>query len=121
MSERHGTEPPSPAALGQFLSRGIRWDVHIDTRPCMSRCWPPAPRTRTPIALDFLGGKTSFGELAKKITAFAGALQSQFGVTKGSRVALMLPNTPFYRSPIMPCCAPAAPWSIATRSIRCAN
>jgi long-chain acyl-CoA synthetase len=43
-----------------------------------------------------LGGTTSFGELAKKITAFAGALQKQFGVTKGTRVALMLPNTPFY-------------------------
>jgi long-chain acyl-CoA synthetase len=48
------------------------------------------------VALDFLGGTTSFGELAKKIIAFAGALQRQFGIKKGSRVALMLPNTPFY-------------------------
>ncbi|HTN64413.1 MAG TPA: long-chain fatty acid--CoA ligase, partial [Devosia sp.] len=47
-------------------------------------------------AMDFLGGTTSFGDLAKKIIAFAGALQHQFGVKKGTRVMLMLPNTPFY-------------------------
>src|SRR5690606_8884782 len=47
-------------------------------------------------ALDFLGRKTTFGELARAINAFAGALQSRFGVGKGTRVALLLPNTPFY-------------------------
>ncbi|UXN75556.1 AMP-binding protein [Devosia sp. A8/3-2] len=42
------------------------------------------------------GRHHQFRRLARKITAFAGALQSQFGVKKGSRVAIMLPNTPFY-------------------------
>src|SRR5690606_36953893 len=47
-------------------------------------------------ALDFLGATTSFGSLKSQIHALAGALQRQYGVTKGSRVALMLPNTPFF-------------------------
>src|SRR5690606_11599081 len=42
------------------------------------------------------GKKTKFRELARQINAFAGALQQQFGVKKGTRVALLLPNTPFY-------------------------
>ena len=54
------------------------------------------PKNPNAVALDFLGGKTTFGELSKAISAFAGALQSQYGVKKGSRVALLLPNTPFY-------------------------
>src|SRR6185503_3621015 len=37
-----------------------------------------------------------FGHLASAIRAFAGALQTKYGVTKGKRVALLLPNTPFY-------------------------
>ena len=53
-------------------------------------------RTPDADALDFLGKKTKFGDLAKAINALAGALQSQFGVTKGTRVALLLPNTPFF-------------------------
>jgi len=48
------------------------------------------------LALDFLGGRTTFGQLTGAIRAFAGALQAKYGVTKGKRVALLLPNTPFY-------------------------
>jgi long-chain acyl-CoA synthetase len=75
---------------------GITWDVELDTRPVHEQVLAACARNPSATALDFLGGTTSFGDLAKKITAFAGALQRQFGVTKGSRVALMLPNTPFY-------------------------
>lgn len=75
---------------------GITWDDAIDTTPVHEQVLAACARNPNAMALDFLGATTSFGELAEKITAFAGALQSQFGVTKGSRVALMLPNTPFY-------------------------
>ena len=75
---------------------GIQWDARIDTRPVHEQVLAASAKNPGAIALDFLGGKTSFGELSKKIIAFAGALQRQFGVTKGTRVALMLPNTPFY-------------------------
>jgi long-chain acyl-CoA synthetase len=75
---------------------GIAWDVQIDTRPVHEQVLAACARNPSAVALDFLGHTTSFGDLAKKIIAFAGALQHQFGVKKGSRVALMLPNTPFY-------------------------
>ena len=75
---------------------GIAWDVKIDTRPVHEQVLAACAKNPLATALDFMGGTTSFGELARKITAFAGALQSQFGVKKGSRVAIMLPNTPFY-------------------------
>ena len=75
---------------------GIAWDVKIDTRPVHEQVLAACAKNPLATALDFMGGTTSFGELARKITAFAGALQTQFGVKKGSRVAIMLPNTPFY-------------------------
>ncbi|GLQ11972.1 dicarboxylate--CoA ligase PimA [Devosia yakushimensis] len=75
---------------------GIAWDVKIDTRPVHEQVLAACAKNPLATALDFLGGTTSFGDLARRITAFAGALQSQFGVKKGSRVAIMLPNTPFY-------------------------
>ncbi|NGP19364.1 long-chain fatty acid--CoA ligase [Devosia chinhatensis] len=74
----------------------IRWDDRIDETPVHEQVLAACAKTPHALALDFLGGTTSFGELGKKIIAFAGALQTQFGVTKGTRVALMLPNTPFY-------------------------
>ena len=74
----------------------IRWDAPVDETPVHEQVLAACAKNPGAIALDFLGGTTTFGDLGKKITAFAGALQTQFGVTKGTRVALMLPNTPFY-------------------------
>jgi long-chain acyl-CoA synthetase len=75
---------------------GITWDVPINDTPVHEQVLAACARTPNADALDFLGGKTKFGALAKAIDAFAGALQTQFGIKKGSRVALLLPNTPFY-------------------------
>ena len=75
---------------------GITWDVKLNLTPVHEQVLAACAKNPNAVALDFLGGKTSFGELSKSIAAFAGALQSQYGVKKGSRVALLLPNTPFY-------------------------
>jgi long-chain acyl-CoA synthetase len=75
---------------------GIAWDVPIDTRPVHEQVLAACAKTPDSVALDFLGGTTTFGELAERIRAFAGALQKELGVKKGSRVALLLPNTPFF-------------------------
>ncbi|HTM78576.1 MAG TPA: long-chain fatty acid--CoA ligase [Devosia sp.] len=80
----------------QSYPDGITWDVPIDTRPVHEQVLAACAKDPFAPAMDFLGGTTSFGDLAKKIIAFAGALQHQFGVKKGTRVMLMLPNTPFY-------------------------
>lgn len=88
-----------PAPLRPWIAsypEGISWDAELDIRPVHEQVLAACAKNPSATALDFLGGTTSFGELASKIIAFAGALQRQFGITRGSRVALMLPNTPFY-------------------------
>ncbi len=75
---------------------GIEWDVPIDITPMHERVLQACTRNPDADALDFLGKKTRFKELARQINAFAGALQKELGVKKGTRVALLLPNTPFF-------------------------
>jgi len=80
----------------EHYPEGIAWDVPIDTRPVHEQVLAACAKTPDAVALDFLGGTTTFGQLAERIRAFAGALQKELGVTRGSRVALLLPNTPFF-------------------------
>ncbi len=75
---------------------GISWDVTVNLTPVHEQVMAACKRNPGAVALDFLGHTTTFGDLGKAITAFAGALQTQYGVRKGTRVALLLPNTPFY-------------------------
>ncbi|WP_323015743.1 long-chain fatty acid--CoA ligase [Devosia sp.] len=90
---------PAAAALRPWLGSyppGIDWNAPIDVTPVHEQVLAACARTPSALALDFLGGTTSFGQLGEAISAFAGALQQHFGVTRGTRVAIMLPNTPFY-------------------------
>jgi long-chain acyl-CoA synthetase len=80
----------------EHYPEGITWDVTPNLTPVHEQVLAACAKNPDAVALDFLGGKTTFGELARSIRAFAGALQSQYGIKKGSRVALLLPNTPFY-------------------------
>ena len=75
---------------------GIAWDAPIDTTPVHQQLLAACDKHGSTVALDFLGGTTTFAQLGKAVRALAGALQSQYGIRKGSRVALLLPNTPFY-------------------------
>jgi long-chain acyl-CoA synthetase len=93
------TTSPAPSVARPWVAHypdGVDWNAEIDLRPIHEQVLAACARTPSAIALDFLGGTTTFGDLARKIVAFAGALQKQFGVKKGTRVALLLPNTPFY-------------------------
>jgi len=90
------TAPAHPRPWIANYPDGIAWDAELDIRPVHEQVLAACAKNPSATALDFLGGTTSFGDLAKKIIAFAGALQRQFCIKKGSRVALMLPNTPFY-------------------------
>ncbi len=75
---------------------GIDWDVPIDVTPIHEQVLRACAAAPDADALDFLGKKTKFRDLARQIDAFAGALQQKLAVTKGTRVALLLPNTPFF-------------------------
>ena len=76
--------------------KGISWDQPIDTTPVHIRVLEACDKNGAAIALDFMGGKTSFESLGAQTRALAGALQKEYGITKGSRVALLMPNTPFF-------------------------
>lgn len=75
---------------------GISWDVSLDLTPVHERVLTACEKFSARPALDFLGATTSYASMGKQIRAFAGALQSEYGVKKGDRVAIMLPNTPFF-------------------------
>jgi long-chain acyl-CoA synthetase len=75
---------------------GITWDVKLNLTPVHEQVLAACGKNPDAVALDFLGSTTTFGTLAKAINAFCAALQTQYGIKKGSRVALLLPNTPFY-------------------------
>jgi long-chain acyl-CoA synthetase len=75
---------------------GISWDAKLNVRPVHEQVLAVCEKTPDAMALDFLGKSTSFGELGRAIRAFAGALQSEYAVGRGTRVAMLLPNTPFY-------------------------
>jgi long-chain acyl-CoA synthetase len=94
MDVNAGVEHPRPWI--EHYPADIRWDAPIDTTPVFEQVLAACERNPNGDALDFLGKKTRFSELAAEINAFAGALQAQYGIRKGSRVALLLPNTPFY-------------------------
>ncbi len=74
----------------------ISWECKLDQTPIFERVLNACDQHGDKIALDFLGAETSFKSFGEQIRAFAGALQAEFGVKKGTRVALMLPNTPYY-------------------------
>ena len=96
MAVDNAQEAPRVRPWVEHYPEGISWEVPINDTPVHEQVLAACSRTPDADALDFLGAKTKFGALAKAINAFAGALQTQFGIGKGSRVALLLPNTPFY-------------------------
>ncbi|EZP48984.1 long-chain-fatty-acid--CoA ligase [Sphingomonas sp. RIT328] len=74
---RHGAPlTAQPRLLGDLLDRSVQ---RFHGRP----------------AVDFMGRITSWGALGADVERAAAALQA-LGVVKGTRVALCLPNTPYY-------------------------
>ncbi|WP_136418551.1 long-chain fatty acid--CoA ligase [Herbaspirillum sp. ST 5-3] len=74
---------------------GVYWDAELPIMPVQQLLddaaakWPDRP------ALDFMGRKTSYRELAVLVDRAAKGLQ-QLGVRPGVHVGLYLPNTPHY-------------------------
>ncbi len=75
---------------------GISWDAPIDLTPVTDRVLAACQRYPQNIAFDFLGASTRYAELERKIKQLSVALQAELGVKKGTRVAMLLPNTPYY-------------------------
>jgi long-chain acyl-CoA synthetase len=75
---------------------GIDFNAPIDQTPVSVRIDRAVEKYGPNVALDFLGAETTFAELGKQIDALAGAMQQKLGVKKGDRIALLMPNCPFF-------------------------
>ena len=94
---------PLAAAVPAVSYAGRPWLASYPAGVPASYDFPSYPLTRLlddaagsypeHVALAFLGAKTTYRQLRAQVDAFAGALAG-LGVTKGDRVALVLPNCP---------------------------
>ena len=75
---------------------GIDWASPINTSPVTERVLETSAQYPDLIAMDFMGRRTDYRTLGQTIEKLSAALQNQLGVSKGTRVALLLPNIPFY-------------------------
>lgn len=67
----------------------------IQVSPLHTLIMEAEKRFPTVMALDFLGKKTTYAELGKLVARAASGFM-RLGVKKGTRVALCLPNSPYY-------------------------
>ncbi|MEM7226135.1 MAG: long-chain fatty acid--CoA ligase [Pseudomonadota bacterium] len=74
---------------------GIDWHVSIEPRPLFSLLDQSAAAYPDHPCLEFLGKRQTYGEVAQLVERTAKGLQD-LGVTKGTRVGLLLPNSPYY-------------------------
>ena len=73
---------------------GIDWNATVERRPLFETLEHTASRCANKTAIDFLDYCLTYGELLTQVNQAAKGLQAM-GVTKGSRVGLCLPNTPY--------------------------
>lgn len=75
---------------------GLDWRANIDLTPVSERVLKTCANHPDRVALDFLGAQTRYRDLGRTIEHLSTVLQSELGIKKGTRVALLLPNTPYY-------------------------
>ena len=73
---------------------GIDWNASIGRQPLFETLEATANRSPDKTAIDFLDYCLTYGELLEQVKQAAKGLQ-EMGVTKGTRVGLCLPNTPY--------------------------
>lgn len=74
---------------------GVRWDADIPAYPVFELLDKAGERFENNIAMVFEGQSITYGECAEMATRLAANLQAA-DIGKGSRIGLMLPNSPFY-------------------------
>ncbi|MEO0730092.1 MAG: long-chain fatty acid--CoA ligase [Pseudomonadota bacterium] len=87
---RYSLSQDHPAFLKAY-PEGIDWGAPIVPTPVCDLLDRVTKSHPDNIAADFMGRKTSYGELARAVDHAASCLQA-LGVTKGKRIGLFLPN-----------------------------
>jgi long-chain acyl-CoA synthetase len=85
-------------SLAAKYPAGTRWDIDIPSRDLASLIDESIIKYADRPAMDFLGKTLTYHEFGQLVTKAAKGLEDM-GVTKGSKVGLYMPNTPYY--PIM--------------------
>jgi len=73
--------------------QGLRWDAAIAEHPLFALLDEAEDRYGDHTAIDFMGRKYSYAELAENVRRLAQGLH-KLGVTKGIKVGLFMPNCP---------------------------
>ncbi len=87
------TAPARPWLAG--YPEGVDWHQPLEPRTLPAVFEDAARRFADRPAFDFLGRRQTYGALARQVDATAAGLV-RLGIAKGTRVGLMLPNSPFY-------------------------
>lgn len=86
---------PSHSDWTQNYDEGITWETPIDAFPVHELLDRSAARFPHKPAIDFLGFKQTWSEVAESADAFARTLHAQH-IKKGQRIGILLPNTPYF-------------------------
>jgi long-chain acyl-CoA synthetase len=73
----------------------VKWDMPIEPEPVYAAFERSVAAYPNRMCMEFLGRSWTYRETGEMVRAAAKGLQN-LGIKKGDRVALMLPNTPYY-------------------------
>ncbi len=91
-------DTPLPSQERPWLAHyppSVSWDMEIRREALHAQFAAAVSRFARQPAIDFYGARMSYAELGRKVDQATQGLQ-RMGVGKGTRVALLLPNTPSY-------------------------
>lgn len=77
-----------------FYPQGISWKAPLQKKPLYHVMDQAAKKYGDQVLCDFLGKSTTYADMAEMVNRVAKGLQ-KIGVTKGVKVGLFLPNTPY--------------------------
>ncbi len=88
-------EPQRPHPWEASYPDGLVWDIDITPRPLPELVAQAVARYGDKPCLEFLGKRYNYKDFGSLVDRAAKGFQ-ELGVTKGTRVGLFLPNSPYY-------------------------
>lgn len=74
---------------------GLQWDSNIEVRPATALLEESAAQFPQNPCVDFLGYTLTYAQMLGLVNRLAAGLQA-YGIQKGDRIALFMPNCPYY-------------------------
>jgi len=93
--ERAAPEPGRPYPWEASYPEGVGWDIDLEVQPLFAIVDKAVADFSGRPCLEFLGKKYSYKEFGSLVARAAKGFQ-KLGVSKGVRVGLFLPNSPYY-------------------------